>query len=130
MADTIRLVAQAQRERAKMLIDHAPDGYVMRLSEPTRNLEQNAKLHAMCGDIQKQVPEMTPFNIEDIKLRFMDALGSELRFLPKLEGQGMFPVGHRSSQLTVKQFAGLIEILYAYGANHGVRWTEPEREAA
>jgi hypothetical protein len=47
-----------------------------------------------------------------------------MRFLPALEGEGMFPVGLRSSTLTVSQFSGLIELLYAYGAKHGVRWSE------
>jgi hypothetical protein len=62
---------------------------------------------------------------DDIKLRFLNALGTELRFLPTLEGEGMFPVGLRSSTLTKDQFSGLIELLYAYGAKHGVRWTDP-----
>ena len=122
---TIRLATDVQRRRAHQLIDEAPIGYVMKLGEETRRDAQNRKLWPMIQDVQAQVPEMREYNQEDIKLRFMDALGSELRFLPKLEGQGMFPVGHRSSQLTVQQFAGLIEILYQYGAKHGVNWNEP-----
>jgi hypothetical protein len=43
-----------------------------------------------------------------------------------LEGEGMFPIGLRSSTLTVAQFAGLIELIFAFGAKHGVRWSEPE----
>jgi NinB protein len=41
----------------------------------------------------------------------MNALGQEARFLPELDGGGMFPVGRRSSKLTVKQFAALIELI-------------------
>jgi hypothetical protein len=37
----------------------------------------------------------------------------------------MFPVGMRSSTLTKEQYAGLIELLYAYGAQHDVQWTDP-----
>jgi hypothetical protein len=124
IAQIIKLATNAQRDRAKMLIDNAPVGYVVRLGEPTRNLDQNAKLHAMIADIQAQVDDMARFSAEDVKLRFMNALGMEMRFLPELDGAGVFPVGLKSSTLTVAQFSGLIELLYKYGAEHGVRWTE------
>ena len=127
----IRLVGPEQRAFAKRCVDSAPDGHFVQISAPTRTLEQNAKMHPMLEDIQRQVPEMRTFNTEDIKFRFLNALGTELRFLPVLEGEGMFPVGHRSSTLTKEQFSGLIELLYEYGAKHDVRWTEPvERKAA
>lgn len=83
----------------------------------------------MLKDIRDQVPIAHDLTTEDIKLQFLNLLGVELRFLPALEGSGVFPVGLRSSTLTKQQFAGLIELIYAYGAKHGVRWSEPiERE--
>lgn len=129
MAKTIRLIGETQRVYAKRCIDEAPADYVCKIAKETRRDIQNRKLWPMIDDVRRQVPEMAAYSQEDAKLRFMDALGSELRFLPKLEGLGMFPVGHRSSELTVEQFSGLIELIYAYGAQHGVVWSEP-REAA
>lgn len=126
MAQTVRLIGPTQRAHARTLIDTAPDGMVMKIAEETRRDAQNRKLWPMIEDLQLQVPEMAPYNKEDIKLRFLHALGTELRFLPELEGSGMFPVGLRSSTLTVTQFAGLIELLYEYGAKHDVRWSEPQ----
>jgi hypothetical protein len=41
-----RLVHQAARENAIQAIRQAPDGWVVKVTEPTRNLEQNALLHA------------------------------------------------------------------------------------
>lgn len=32
---------------------HAPDGAVVTFKEPTRTSEQNAKFHAICGDLEK-----------------------------------------------------------------------------
>lgn len=131
MKRLVRLIGPQQRAHAKRLIDEAPDGDFVSLSKPTRTLDQNAKLWPMLADIQEQVEEMATYSDEDIKLRFLNALGVEMRFLPELEGAGMFPVGLRSSTLTKEQFAGLITLLYAYGAKHGVRWSEPdERKAA
>ena len=128
---SVRLVGDTQRAHAKRLIDEAPQGYVMKLGAETRRDAQNRKLWPMLADIQRQVPGFDTFSTEDIKARFLNALGTEMRFLPALEGEGMFPVGLRSSTLTVQQFAALIELLYQFGAKHDVRWSDPaERIAA
>jgi len=122
---TIRLVGPRQRELAKQLIDQAPDGYVVKIAAETRRDAQNRALWPRLQDIQKQVPGFATFSTEDIKNRFLHALGAEMRFLPTLEGEGMFPLGMRSSTLTVAQFSGLIELINAFGAKHDVRWSEP-----
>lgn len=131
MSLTVRLVGPRQREHAKRLIDMAAAGDMVRIGKETRSEEQNRKLWPMIEDIRQQVPGMGEFSRDDIKLRFLNALGVEMRFLPALEGEGVFPVGLRSSTLTKAQFSGLLELLYEYGARHGVRWTDPaERRAA
>lgn len=127
-AKTIRLLGDSQRAYARRCIDEAPAGYVCKIAAETRRDAQNRKLWPMIHDLRQQVPALASYSADDIKLRFLNALGVEMRFLPALEGEGMFPVGLRSSTLTVQQFAGLIELLYAYGAKHGVQWTE--RDAA
>lgn len=124
-SQTVRLVGPRQREHACHLILNAPDGYVMKLGEETRRDRQNAKLWSMIADIQRQDEDMARYSSDDVKNRFLHALGVEMRFLPELDGQGMFPVGMRSSTLTVKQFAGLIELIYEWGARHDIRWSEP-----
>jgi len=121
----VRLVGKAQRDFAKRCIDDAPPGWIVQIAAPTRSLDQNARLHAMLGDVQQQVDEMRTYNMKDMKLRFMDALGTELRFLPKLEGEGMFPVGLKSSDLTKAQFSLLLEVVRKYGDERNVRWSEP-----
>jgi len=130
MAKAVRLIGETQKAYAHRLIDEAPADYVMRLAKETRRDAQNRKLWPMIADLQRQVPELATYSAEDIKLRFLNALGTEMRFLPTLEGEGMFPVGMRSSTLTVAQFSALIELLYAYGAQHGVRWSDPHPLAA
>lgn len=125
-SETVRLVGPRQRAFAKVLIDRAPDGYVVKIGAETRRDAQNRKLWPMLTDIQQQVSDCAPYTTEELKLRFLNALGVEMRFLPILEGEGMFPVGMRSSTLTVQQFAGLIELIYAFGAKYGVVWSDPE----
>ena len=129
-AQSVRLIGDTQRAYAKRLIDEAPIGWVIKIAAETRRDAQNRKLWPMIADIQHQVPGMEEFSADDIKLRFLNALGAEMRFLPTLEKQGSFPVGLRSSTLTVEQFSGLVELLYAYGAKHGVHWSDPAERAA
>ena len=124
MADVI-LIDQARREYAKRLIDSADAGDVVRIGKPTRSAIQNAKLWPMLQDIKQQVPRLERFSTDQIKDIFMNALKVELQYLPCLEGEGMFPVGIKTSTLSKAQFAGLIEIIYAFGAREGVLWSEP-----
>lgn len=126
MADTVRLIGPSQRAHAHRLIDAAPSGYVLKLAPETRRDRQNARMWAMIADLQRQVPELRDYSADDIKTRFLHALGAEMRFLPELEGSGVFPVGLRSSTLTVAQFGGLIELIGMYGAKRGVVFSEPE----
>ncbi len=128
MASTVRLTGPRQRAYAKQQIDEAPDGYVMKLGAETRRDAQNRKLWPMLQDIRNQVRGMESYTLEDIKLRFLNALGTEMRFLPTLESEGAFPVGLKSSTLTVQQFSGLIELIYKFGADKSVRWTDPKED--
>ena len=119
------LIGPSQKAYAKRLIDEATPDMVCKLGKATRSDLQNRKMWPMIADLKRQVPDMAPFTADQIKLRFLNALGVEMQFLPALEGQGVFPVGMRSSTLTKEQFAGLIELIYAYGAQRGVQWSEP-----
>jgi len=131
MSHTVRLIGPTQKAYAVRLIDAAPADHVMKLAKETRRDIQNRKLWPMLQDIQRQVPGMETFALDDIKLRFLNALGTEMRFLPTLENEGMFPVGLRSSTLTVAQFSALVEMLYMKGAEWGVIWSDPaERKSA
>ena len=129
---TIRLIGPTQREHAARLAMTLPDNYVGKFAPETRTDRQNRKLHAMLRDVRRDVPDMRRFSTENAKLRFMDALDMEVAgHLPQLDGEGFFPVGTRTRDLTVEQFNALIALVEVYGAERGVRWTDPEtrREA-
>jgi len=130
MSNTVRLIGPSQKAYAHRLIESAPADFIMKLAKETRSDRQNRKLWPMIDDLHRQVPEMALYSADDIKLRFLNALGMEMRFLPALEGAGMFPVGQRSSLLTKDQFGGLLELLDAYGAKHGVQWSNPQEMVA
>ena len=120
----IKLIGPDQRFHAAKLIEQAPDGYIVTIKEPTRSLDQNAKMHAMLGDISKAMPDGRRHTRDDWKCLFMHACGWEVQFLDGLDGRP-FPSGFRSSHTTVRQMADLITFISAYGDERGVAWSEP-----
>lgn len=113
------------RHAALDLIRNAPDGHVVTVREPTRSLDQNAKLWAMLSDVAHAQPEGRQWGPETWKCAFLHALGHRARFEPGIDDTGPFPVAFSSSRLTKAQFADLITTIYEYGDRHGVRWSEP-----
>mgnify|MGYP003529044775 FL=1 len=126
MSKPIFLVGESQKRYAKQLIDDAPSDFVVIIRQKTRSDVQNAKLHAMLTDLRRAETPISHHSIEDLKLIFLQALRAEGRVLPTLDGKGMFPIGQRTSTLTQAQFAGLIELIYAYAAPFNVKWSEAQ----
>jgi len=130
MAQTIILAGPSQRAFAKQLIDHAPVNGVVTIREATRNNDQNARMWAMLSDVSRAKPEGRCWTPETWKAAFMHSLGHQVQFCEGLDGSGPFPLGFRSSRLTVRQMADLITCIAEYGDRHGVCWTDPKLEAA
>jgi uncharacterized protein YwgA len=117
------------RQRAKEAIDLAPQGYVCEVREKKRSDDQNRILHALIDDIRAQVEGAEQWSRDEWKLRFMHSLRNETRFLPELDGNGVFPVGQKTSDLSVSQFSALVDLIYEWGGRNGVRFKDI-REAA
>lgn len=128
---TLILANEQVRRLAHQLIDRAPERAVLNIREATRSLDQNAKMQAMLSDISRAKPMGRNLKTEVWKSLFMDALGHKATWEPSLTGDGVVNTGFRSSRLTVAQMSDMIESMYAFGAEHGVEWSEPaERHAA
>lgn len=84
----------------------------------------------MLSDISRAKPEGRHWTPETWKCAFMHVLGHQVRFCEGLDGSGPFPMGFRSSRLTVRQMADLITVIGEYGDRHGVVWTDPALERA
>ncbi len=123
---TLTITGEVARKAICRHVLTAPEGHVVRISEPTRSLESNAKMWAMLADISNQTDwHGIKLNAEEWK----DLLSAGLvqsRVVPNLEGNGFVILGQRTSKLTKSQFAALIELLYAFGTERGVVWSETE----
>lgn len=125
MTQTVILRGPSQRDLARSIIDRAPDGIVVTFKEATRNNEQNARMWAMLSDVARAKPEGRAWIAETWKAAFMQSLGHQCQFAEGLDGSGPFPIGFRTSRLTVRQMADLITVIAEYGDRHGVQWSEP-----
>jgi hypothetical protein len=132
------------RQRAIEAVKGAPDGYAVTVAEPKKRRIQEEKYHAMIGDIAAQSKYAGQrWGDEDMKRilidEFADAMreaGTPLhndgaaRLIPSENGRRVIQLGIQSRDFWVTEAAQFIEFLYAWGADRGVEWTEPERIAA
>lgn len=125
------VILRGNRETAHRMVDAAPMAAVMNIRPATRSNEQNAMMWALLSDVSRAKPEGRELTPEVWKSLFLHALGHTQRFEQALDSNGVVPVGFRSSRLTKEQMSDLIEMIFEYGARHGVRWSnEPQQEAA
>ncbi len=117
------------RERAKALIDKAPDGFIAEVREAKRTTAQNDLMWELLGDISRAKPLGRRHTPDDWKAIAMNACGWECQFIEGLDGRP-FPQGFRSSNLTKSQMSVLIEWLLAFGSENEVQWTHDRRDAA
>lgn len=126
----IILRGATDRERAARWAAHVPYGTRIEFKSTKRSIPQNSLLWSMLGDIARQVPwHSVKLSSDDWKLIFLDALKRELRIVPNLDGTGFVNLGRSSSDLTMDEMSDLIELIRAFGANHGVIFIDQRDDA-
>lgn len=116
-----RLNSPQARQAALRAIQEAPLGYVVRLSENSRSLDQNSRLWASLTDISLQVEwygkKLTEWEWKDI---FTAAL-KKSKVVPGLDG-GFVVLGQHTSTMNKADFSELLELITAFGVEHNVRF--------
>lgn len=122
----IKLLIQHESERYKAInaVRDMPLGkYGLDISirDGTRSLQQNATLWKMLTAWSaSQTLHDQRYDKESWKCVLMQAFGKEAPMLPQLNEQGYFPMGLRSSQLSVKEMRDFIEFIIAESAQRGI----------
>lgn len=118
---------EAERRRVARLVFESPIGSRVELKAGKRSLPQNDRMWAMLTDIADQVRwHGLTLETEDWKLIFLDALKREMRMVPNLDGNGFVALGRSSSDLSKSEMSDMIELMFMFGANHGVVWSDPK----
>lgn len=113
---------QARHGVAKFALA-APAGWHVTFRPPTRSLDQNARMWAMLGDVSKQVEwygkKLSP---EAWKCVFSASLKKQ-DVVPGLHGDFVV-IGQSTSAMTIREMSDLMELMAAFGAERGVRFTD------
>lgn len=117
------LAHSSARANAIQAIKDAPDGYTVEIKPKNRSLEQNAKLHAILGEISRTTEWAgRKRDIETWKrlltAAWMRERGENVELLPALDGHGVDIVFRHTSSLTVNEMIELIEYIMAW--QHGI----------
>jgi hypothetical protein len=105
-----------------------PCGTVVIMQEPTRSLEQNAKMWPMLQEIAEQVEwsvdgKMQFIPKEDWKVILTAGLRKAQRVAAGIDG-GFCLLGESTSKMSVKEMAELITFIEWFGAEHDVKFNE------
>ncbi len=119
-------------ERAQAIIATLPlepvHEVVIREARSIRTLEQNAKMWAMLTDISEQVNWYGEKLTEE---EWKDVLTAGLlrqKVVPGIEG-GFVVIGARTSKMSIKLMAQVIELAEYFGGLHEVRFKDQGRSA-
>jgi hypothetical protein len=125
-----RLVHRLARANCIDYISRVEDGVVVTVSQPTRNLDQNAKFHAQCEDAERAGLEWggKRRTASQWKVLFISGhatatkQGSEM--IPGLEGE-FVNVRESSARMSKARASSLIEYTAAFLAERGVTDSGP-----
>ncbi len=125
----ITLRTQEDRDKAARWAQGVAVGSKVVFHGPQRSIDQNSALWAALGDVARQKDyhglKLSP---DDWKVLFLDALDRETRMVPNLDGTGFLALGRSSSALSKEDFSGLLSIIYAWGNENNITWSDKPDE--
>jgi len=124
MRDRVHIVinSKADREQAIRWAGGVPAGTRIDFKAPRRSNDQNAKMWAMLTEISEQVKwHGHHLTADDYKSLFTAGLRKAF-VVPDLDGSGFVMLGLRTSDMSKEEMSDMIELMYKFGAEHGVQF--------
>ena len=125
MKQKFTLAHATARQRAIDAVRQAPDGMVVEIRAKTRSLGQSARMWAMLTDLSRQLKwcdrDLSPADWKCL----MTAHLKRHETVPGLDG-GFVVLGAYTSQMTVRDMSDLIELMFAFGAENDVEWSDDD----
>jgi len=122
----VQIKADADRNLIARWARNVPEGTTVEFRAPRRSNEANALMWSLLGQISKSVDwygqKLTSEDWKDV----LTASLRRARVVPGIDAGSFVPLGMRTSQMTKQELAELIELVYAFGAEHGVKFRELE----
>lgn len=102
---------------------------IVTIQDRNRSIQQNKMLWACLGDVSRQVNWHGRWlDAESWKCIFTAALKQQ-DVVPNLNGDGFVVSGQSTSKMRVSEFAELLELIQAFGAEKNVKWSDEARLA-
>lgn len=122
------VMSRAWSDASKMLDDGMAVKVTVGELKSKRTLDQNRKMWAMLRDVAGQVEwqvdgkmqHMQDYEWKDV---FSAGLSKHQRVALGIEG-GFVMMGSSTSRMTIREMGDMIELMFAFGAEHGVTWSE------
>jgi len=125
------IAGQMDRQRIAKWAMQVPVNTRVEFKAPKRSIPQNDRMWSMLTEVAQQLPwHGMKLSADDWKLVFLDALNREVRVVPSIDGRGFVNLGRSSSDLSKDEMSDLMELIAAFGAEHGVSFREPVEVAA
>lgn len=127
MQKIYHLTNDRARDAAIEAVHDVPDGYVVTITQATRSVLQNSALWAALTDVAEQVPwHGDKLSAEAWKHVFSASLKKQ-DVVPGLHGDFVV-IGARTSRMTKAEMSDLLELIFAFGAEHDVQFGRNEWE--
>lgn len=125
----VHLTGEIAKQKAIQAVRDCPYGMVMQIRKATRNLDQSAKFHAMCGDLAKSNVEwagkrrtLGQWKVLMISAHAVATKESEPEIVLGVEGE-FVNIREESSKMSVGRASSLIEYVLAFGAEYEIKWS-------
>ncbi len=121
---SVRLTSPTKRQLAASWCLNAPAETVVEFRESKRTDAQNRHLWPLLTTLARKMewPKGSGMKLsaDDWKLLMMAGLNQEMRLVPNISMSGYVNLGSSSSKLTKDEFSQLIELIYAFAAQHEI----------
>jgi hypothetical protein len=124
-------LVQAMRLCADAVREGGPQDVTWRAAADVRTLEQNSMMWDALTDLSRQVDWMIDGTLckpspEDWKEILSASLRKHQRVAAGIDG-GFVILGQRTSKMSRRAFSDLLELIFAFGNDHGVVWSKGPR---
>lgn len=109
-------------------LEKGPIQIALRHKQARRSTDQNRLLWAILRDVSQQVEWYGQYLADEEWKDVMTCALKRQKVVPGIEG-GFIMIGGRTSKMTKQEFSDLVDLIHAFGNDHGVRWSDPALKA-
>ena len=122
----VEIRTESDRQKIITWTRNVPAGTTVEFRAARRSLDQNKLLWSLLTQVSKHV---VWYGVKLTSEDWKDVLTASLRrtrVVPGIDAGTFVPLGMRTSQMTKEEMSELVELVYAFGAEHGVPFRELE----